>query len=246
MFPAALDQGGIIAGAIIGSIAVIAIAVPIAIVLSNKAKKAAEDANSPVESSLCCCGRSWATSVSVVALSCVLFVLVICFTQTFIAKYVSAAALLVSVSDGAGSSEFSTMKLLYYDLPLILTIVAAILSLGTIVSYRFLGKGIGCGIGILAIICALGAAGFCAFIGIYYMLATGGAANTIRGGIYMSYILIAFLIWATAIALIACIGMHIGKCCCCCARPDEAAIVGTQAHAVEIGAIEVANPSALK
>ena len=111
-----------------------------------------------------------------------------------------------------------------------------------IVSYHFLGKGIGCGIGILAIICALGAAGFCAFIGIYYVLATGSVGNELTGG----YILIAFLIWATAIALIVCIGMHIGKCCCCCARPDEAAIVGTQAHAVEIGAIEVVNPSALK
>merc|ERR1711990_1142011 len=107
---------------------------------------------------------------------------------------------------------------------------------GTIVSYRFLGKGIGCGIGILAIICALGAAGFCAFIGIAYVLATGGSTTNLM----WSYIFIAFLILATAIALIVCIGMHIGKCCCCCARPDETAPVFAQAHAMEMGGNPVA------
>ena len=122
--PYGASEGGLIAGAIVSSLVIIGIAVGAGVMLSNKAKKAAEDANQPVESLCCCCGRSWATSASVVALSSVILILVICLCNTFI-------GLLLTASDS--SRNLGDAKFIWLDLPVIFTVAA---SLASIAAYR--------------------------------------------------------------------------------------------------------------
>jgi hypothetical protein len=189
------SEGGLIAGAIVSSLVVIGIAVGVGVVMSNKAKKAAKDANQPVESLCCCCGRSWATSASVVALSSVMLILVICLCNTFIGLLLSHLKLQEAYSED--TNEGASYTLLYLDLPVICTVAASILSLASIAAYRFMGECFGKCIGILAIICAVGAIGFCAFIGIYWMISSSGMLF----GFATGYIIIAFLLVAGGITL---------------------------------------------
>jgi hypothetical protein len=212
--PYGASEGGLIAGAIVSSLVVIGIAVGVGVVMSNKAKKAAKDANQPVESLCCCCGRSWATSASVVALSSVMLILVICLCNTFIGLLLSHLLLQEAYSED--TNEGASYTLLYLDLPVICTVAASILSLASIAAYRFMGKCFGKCIGILAIICALGI-GICAFIGIYWILSSGMLFRFATG-----YIIIAFLLVAGGITLAICVGIHTWQCCCCCKRSDEA------------------------
>ena len=191
--------------------------------LSNKAKKAAEDANQPVESLCCCCGRSWATSASVVALSFVILILVICLCNTFI-------GLLLTASGSSGNLRDA--KFIWLDLPIIFTVAA---SLASIAAYRFMGKGLGLCFGLVAFVCAVGVIGICAFIGIYWILASG----TMYMGFGTGYILIAFLLVTGGITLAICVGLHTCQSCCCCKRPDEAPAAANSTNTMEMGGINV-------
>ena len=240
--PYGASEGGLIAGAIVSSLVVIGIAVGVGVVMSNKAKKAAKDANQPVESLCCCCGRSSATSASVVALSSVMLILVICLCNTFIGLLLSHYKLLQQASSSAsgGGNDDTSTTLLYLDLPVICSVAASILSLASIAAYRFMGECFGKCIGILAIICAAGAIGFCAFIGIYWMISSSGMLY----GFATGYIIIAFLLVAGGIALAICVGIHTWQCCCCCKRSDEAPTaanpIDNPTHAtMEMGGIDV-------
>ena len=191
-------ETGVIAGGLVGMVVLIFIGIGVGIVLSKK----------PIGAKMClCCSRDAALVASIVTLSVMLIIFLICLSQTTI-------GLLISLSAAMGGRSMMGVHMLYVTVPVLCGCAEVVFALGALGMNRLKLSVFAKVLFSFAIIVGLGLIG----ISMYMFIAVGGQYMTYGMPGYGLYLLLGIV---TTIVLLVFTGIEVCGCCCCCKRPPD-------------------------